>query len=161
MSGDSIASVTLTSTGSGAAAPVAAYDIVASDAVGTGLTNYTISYAPGSLTVTPATLSVIADAKTKVAGAIDPPLTFVANGFQVADTAAGVLSGALTRAAGETPGSYAIGRGTLAANANYTLAFTGSTFVITAPAPPPPPPVSRLRQSRRRRTRTATKSSSR
>ena len=50
-----------------------------------------------------------------------------------------MLSGALTRAAGEAPGSYSITQGTISANANYTIAFSGNTFVITA-APPPPPP---------------------
>ena len=127
--------------GPGAApgAAVGSYDIAPSAALGTGLTNYTISYASGTLTVRPATLLVAADPETKVAGAGDPPLTFVANGFQAGDTA-GVLTGALTRAAGETAGSYPISQGTLSANANYAIAFTGNTFVITAPAPPPPPP---------------------
>jgi len=43
------------------------------------------------------------------------------NGLQFTDTAAGVLSGSLTRAPGETvAGSpYAITQGTLAANSNY------------------------------------------
>jgi hypothetical protein len=40
----------------------------------------------------------------------------------------------LTRAAGETVGSYAITQGTLAANSNYTIAFTGSTLSITPAA---------------------------
>ena len=137
LNGDTVSSVTLTSAGAAAASPVAAYDIVPGAAVGTGLTNYTIGYASGRLTVTPAALSVSADATTKVAGAVDPPLTFVANGFQAGDTGAVVLTGALTRAPGEAPGSYPISQGTLAANANYTIAFTGSTLVITA-APPPP-----------------------
>ena len=140
VNGDTVDSVTLTTAGGTPAAAVASYDITPDAALGTGLTNYTISYVPGMLTVTPATLSVTADAKTKVAGTIDPPLTFVASGFQAADTAAAALTGTLTRAPGETAGSYAIGQGTLAANANYTIAFTGNTFVITAPPPPPPPP---------------------
>jgi hypothetical protein len=50
---------------------------------------------------------------------------------------AAVLTGALTRALGEAAGSYAISQGTLSANANYTIAFTGNTLVITAPPPPP------------------------
>jgi hypothetical protein len=51
---DSIASVTLTSTGAPAAAPVGTYPIVPSSAVGavgTVLTNYAITYANGTLTV--------------------------------------------------------------------------------------------------------------
>jgi len=138
LNADSVASVTLTTAGTAAGAPAGSYDIVPGAAVGTGLGNYTIAYANGTLTVTPAALSVAADAQTKVAGAIDPPLTFVASGFQAGDAAAAVLSGALTRAPGEAAGSYAITQGTLAANANYTIAFTGNAFVITAPPPPPP-----------------------
>ena len=49
------------------------------------------------------------------------------------------MTGALTRAAGEAPGTYAITQGTLAANLNYTMASTGNTLVITASPPPPPP----------------------
>jgi hypothetical protein len=139
VNGDTVASVTLTSAGSVSGAAAGVYDIVPSAALGTGLTNYLISYANGALAVTPAALSIAANAQTKVEGTLDPPLTFVASGFQAGDAAAGVLSGALTRAAGEAPGSYPITQGTLSANANYTIAFTGNTLVIT-PAPPPPPP---------------------
>src|SRR5439155_20221364 len=42
-----------------------------------------------------------------------------------------VLTGSLTRAAGEGVGSYAISQGSLAANANYTISFTGRTLSIT------------------------------
>src|SRR5260370_4697684 len=56
----------------------------------------------------------------------------MASGFQFTDTVASVLTGALTRAAGETvAGSpYAISQGTLAANSNYKIAFTGSSLAI-------------------------------
>jgi hypothetical protein len=138
LNADVVASVTLTSAGAAAATPAGSYDIVPSAALGTGLTNYAIRYVNGQLTVTPASLFVSADPKTKVAGAADPPLTFVANGFQAGDTASLVLTGALTRTPGEAPGSYAITQGALSANVNYTIALTGSTLVITAPPPPPP-----------------------
>ncbi len=60
VNGDAVTSVTLTSTGSAATATVAGspYPIVASAAVGTGLSNYTISYINGSLTVTQRVLTV-------------------------------------------------------------------------------------------------------
>ena len=50
---DSVASVTLSSTGAAATAAVngSPYAIIASSAVGSGLGNYTISYVNGSLTV--------------------------------------------------------------------------------------------------------------
>ena len=49
------------------------------------------------------------------------------------DTAATALSGQLARTTGETVsgGPYAITQGTLAADSNYTIAFTGSTLTIT------------------------------
>src|SRR6185436_19570411 len=100
LNADGVDSVTLTSAGEAAGAAVGSYDIVPSAALG----NYAITYANGALTVTPASLSVIADSQTKVGGSIDPPLTFTASGFQAGDTAA-VLTGSLARAAGETPGS--------------------------------------------------------
>ncbi|HUK07380.1 MAG TPA: MBG domain-containing protein, partial [Stellaceae bacterium] len=97
--------------------------------------NYSISFSnptPNSYVITPAALSVIANAQSKVYGSADPALTYAASGFQLGDTAGSVLTGALTRAPGETvAGPYAITQGTLAANSNYTLAFTGNVLTIT------------------------------
>ncbi len=99
--------------------------------------NYTIAFTGNTLTITPATLAVTASAQTKVYGSADPALTYAVNGLQFSDTAAGVLTGALTRVAGETVvGSpYAIQQGTLAANTNYALAYTGANLTITAATP--------------------------
>src|SRR4051812_32006494 len=83
------------------------------------------------ITVDKAPLTVIADQQTKIYGAPDPPLSFVANGFQGGDTAATALSGALAVELGSNVGSHAITLGTLAATANYTLAFTPSALEIT------------------------------
>ena len=94
--------------------------------------NYTISFTGHDLVIDPATLSIAADHKTKTYGAADPALTYVASGFQFGDTAATVLTGALARAAGENVGSYAISQGTLVANTNYTISFTGHDLVIEA-----------------------------
>src|SRR5215469_150587 len=57
--GDSVAGVTLSSGGTPAGATVAGspYAITASNAVGSGLSNYTINYVSGLLTVTPAVLN--------------------------------------------------------------------------------------------------------
>src|SRR5262249_7949881 len=87
-----------------------------------------------TLTVTPATLTVTAKPQTKVSGSADPALTYAASGLQLTDTAATVLSGFLTRDAGEAVGSYLIHQGTLAANGNYTLTFVGSVLYITSAA---------------------------
>ena len=68
MNGDSVDSVTLTSTGAVAAADAGDYDIVISDAVGTGLGNYTIQYQNGTLTVNKADLTVTANDDSKTEG---------------------------------------------------------------------------------------------
>src|SRR4029078_5083775 len=67
---DAVSGVTLTSAGALATAGVAGspYAIVASNATGTGLANYTISYLPGALSVTPATLALTALNQSKVYG---------------------------------------------------------------------------------------------
>ncbi len=99
--------------------------------------NYTITFTGSTLTITPATLTVTAEPETKVFGSADPTLAYTASGFQFSDTAATVLTGHLARAAGETvAGSpYAIGQGTLTANSNYTIHFTGSSLTITPATP--------------------------
>jgi hypothetical protein len=51
VNGNTVTSVTLTSTGAAAAAEDGSYAIVPSAAVGTGLSNYAITYVPGTLTV--------------------------------------------------------------------------------------------------------------
>jgi hypothetical protein len=104
--------------------------------------NYSLSFTGNSLAITPALLNVAADSQSKLFGVGDPTLTFgttglVSNaGLGIADTVDGVLSGALTRAAGESAlgGPYAITQGSLAAGTNYTLAFTASQLVITGSA---------------------------
>jgi hypothetical protein len=98
--------------------------------------NYVIAFTPSTLTITPAALVVVAQAKTKVYGDADPVLTYSASGFKFSDTAEYVLTGSLTRAEGETVlgGPYAIGQGTLAANTNYTISFTGAVLSITPKA---------------------------
>jgi len=94
--------------------------------------NYTIDFTGANFAITPATLTVVADPQSKVYGTSDPALSFVATGFQFSDTADGVLTGALSRTAGENVGNYAILQGSLVANANYTIDFTGANFAITA-----------------------------
>jgi hypothetical protein len=98
--------------------------------------NYTLAFTGNTLTVTPAPLTVTANAATKVYGAALPALTFAASGFVNGDTAGTALTGALatTATAASGAGSYPITQGTLAANANYTLAFTGNTLTVTPAA---------------------------
>ncbi|GFO70066.1 hypothetical protein GMLC_36450 [Geomonas limicola] len=99
-----------------------------------------------TVTVNKATLTVIANSQTKVYGAADPTLSYIFSGLANGDSA-GVISGALTRAAGESVagGPYAIGQGTLAAGNNYQISFTGANLTITRATPAlswlPPYPV--------------------
>ncbi|TAN50020.1 MAG: hypothetical protein EPN21_09975, partial [Methylococcaceae bacterium] len=94
-----------------------------------GSRNYRIAYQGADLTITPASLSVIANAQSKVYGDADPALSYSAKGFVNGETAA-VLSGSLARAAGENAGRYAIGLGTLS-DGNYRIAFQSAALAIT------------------------------
>jgi hypothetical protein len=95
--------------------------------------NYTLTFTPSTFTITPYAISVTADPQTRVYGVADPTLTYTYSPLTNGDTAAGVFSGALVRAGGNTvAGSpYAITQGTLTSNSNYTISFTPSTLSIT------------------------------
>jgi len=82
------------------------------------------------LTVKKATLNIVAEAKSKIYGTTDPPLTYQASGFVNADTD-GVLSGSLTRTIGENAGTHLIEQGTLLAGNNYDIAYISADFDIT------------------------------
>jgi filamentous hemagglutinin family protein len=92
--------------------------------------NYTVTYTPGLFAITPAQLTLTAAAQTKVYGTTDPSLTFGATGFVNGDTAS-ILTGALSRAAGENVGSYAIAQGGVSAGSNYTIVYNGANLSIT------------------------------
>ncbi|BBI99571.1 hypothetical protein FGKAn22_12640 [Ferrigenium kumadai] len=96
--------------------------------------NYTIAYTGSSLGITPAALTVSANATGKLEGGVDPLLTYMVAGLKFTDTAATTLSGALSRVAGETAGTYPISQGTLALlSTNYTMSYVPANFTITAP----------------------------
>jgi hypothetical protein len=80
--------------------------------------------------IAPASLAIAADNQAKTIGSGDPALTYQASGFMGSDSAAVVLSGALTRDPGDAIGAYPIRQGTLGANSNYTIAFTTGTLTI-------------------------------
>jgi hypothetical protein len=104
------------------------YAITASGAVDP---DYAITYAAGALAITPATLVVTADSKSKVYGQANPALTASYGGFVNGDTAA-ALSGspALDTTAGQysAPGAYPItvASGTLA-DPDYAFRFVNGT----------------------------------
>ncbi|MBD1362329.1 cadherin-like beta sandwich domain-containing protein [Mucilaginibacter sp. ZT4R22] len=90
--------------------------------------NYTLNFTGANLTIGKKTVNVTADAKTKSFGDSDPALTYTADALASGDS----FSGAITRAAGESFGTYAISQGTLAVSnsSNYTLNFTGANLTI-------------------------------
>jgi hypothetical protein len=76
-----------------------------------------------------ASLTVTADNKSKLEGAVDPALTYTHGSLQGSDTNA-VFSGALSRASGESVTTYAINQNTLSAGGNYSISYTAGTFTI-------------------------------
>ncbi len=107
---------------------------------GSAAANYTLAGATGSVTISPATLTVSADNKSKVYGAADPLLTASYSGF-VNGEGQGVLSGSpalsttatVSSAVDGNPYPITVAAGTLSA-ANYTFRFVDGTLtVIKAP----------------------------
>ena len=88
------------------------YTITASGAVDT---DYTISYVAGTLTVTPAALTITADNQTKVYGAALPTLTASYSGFVNGDTSASLTT-----------------QPTLTTTATASSHVAGSPYTITA-----------------------------
>src|SRR5262249_43534718 len=134
VNGDTAASLTTAptvTTTATAASGVGSYPITASGAVAA---NYTISYVSGTLTVTPATLTMTADDKTRSYGAANPALTVKYTGFVNGDTAASVMTPpSVTTSA--TPAS-AVGSYPITASGavapNYTISYAAGTLTVTA-----------------------------
>ncbi|GHT67330.1 hypothetical protein FACS189452_04840 [Bacteroidia bacterium] len=93
----------------------------------------TTTTATVALTVSKATLTITPrTGQSKVVGTPDPAYTYDTDGWKGSDGAS-LLTGALTRTAGDTVGAYAITQGMLTeTSGNYTITFTaGITFAIT------------------------------
>ena len=138
VSGDSVASATLASAGAAASAAPGAYAIVPSAATGSGLSNYTITYVNGTLTVAPAALTITANNQTKVYGAALPVLTASYSGFINGDTASSLntqptLSTTATASSHVSGSPYGITAGG-AADPDYTISYVPGTLTVT-PAP--------------------------
>ncbi len=136
---DTVTSVGLASAGAPATATVAGspYPITPSAAVGTGLSNYTIAYVAGALTVTPAPLTVTATDRTKTYGqaVIFAGTEFSVSGLLGTDTVTSVsLASAGAAATATVAGSpYAITPSAAvgAGLANYTIAYVAGALTVT------------------------------
>ncbi|MGI6344776.1 MAG: MBG domain-containing protein [Bacillota bacterium] len=97
---------------------------------------YDIIFESGLFTINRRPLTVTADAKQKYAGSADPALTWRISGGSLVGSDS--LSGQLSREVGESIGTYAIDRGTIAAGSNYLLTFVPANLsIIARPATPP------------------------
>lgn len=130
VNGDNASKLTTTPTVTTTAissSPAGAYPITPS---GADDPNYSITYTSGTLTINPAALQVTANPQTKAYGSPDPVLTYGVSGLVNGDNAS-IVTGSLTRTAGENVGTYPITQGTLSAGNNYSIAYTGNYLTIT------------------------------
>jgi hypothetical protein len=136
VNGDTASSLTTPpalSTTATAASPVGSYSITAS---GAASPNYTIIYAGGTLTVSPAALTITAANASKLYGAALPALTASYSGFVNGDTASSLttppaLSTAATAAS--LVGTYPI-TASGAASANYSITYASGTLTVSQAA---------------------------
>ncbi|MFC6244961.1 MBG domain-containing protein [Flavobacterium psychroterrae] len=134
LNGDTEANLTTPptiSTTADIASAVGTYPITAIGAVGA---NYTISYVAGTLTVTPALLTITADDKNKVYGDANPTLTASYSGFVNSDNEASLSTApTITTTANATSpvGSYPITVNG-AISSNYTISYVDGTLLVTS-----------------------------
>ena len=135
-----ITGVSLTSSGAAATATVAEspYAIVPSNAVGTGLDNYAITYTAGMLAINPAPLTIVADSESISFGGSVPALTASYVGFVNGNTPA-ILTTPLqlaTSATSNSPaGTYAITIGG-ASSPDYAISYLGGNVTVDPYVPP-------------------------
>jgi hypothetical protein len=110
--------------------------ILASSASGTGLSNYSITYVDGTLTINKATLTVTADNKSKTYGDANPTLTYTITGYKNSEnaTSAGITGAAAISTLADqssSVGSYTItsAANNLAAN-NYQFTYVDGTLTV-------------------------------
>jgi len=109
--------------------------------------NYTLAFDNGTLTVTPASLWVVADSYSRPVNQANPPFGYTLNGFVNGDGPLSAITGAasccITSASLSSPaGDYTIviTQGTLAAkNGNYTFALVNGVLIVYNPNNPNDP----------------------
>ena len=118
------------------ASPVNTYVISSAQGGLTSPLGYTLNFTDGTLTVTPAALTITADDKAKIYGDSNPALTATYAGFKLTDDATD-LTGTLDLATAATDssnvGHYAITPSGVTSG-NYTITFTDGDLEITPAA---------------------------
>ncbi len=140
---DAVTSVTLSSTGSGATATVAGspYDITATAAVGTGLTNYTITYKVGHLTINKAALVITAHNMSKTFGqtVTFDGTEFTANGLVNGDAVTTVklasVGAAATAKVANSPYSITASAAEGTGLGNYAITYVSGTLTVNQATP--------------------------
>ena len=99
------------------------------DAVQNG---YNVVYETGNFEITPATVTVRADNKTKKYGDDDPEFTAIVSGLKNNDTAA-VLNYSFSREEGENVGTYAITPAGDASQGNYNVVYENTGMLKITP----------------------------
>ncbi len=136
VNGDTASSLTTPvtlGTSATASSPIGTYTITAS---GAAYTNYSISYVSGTLTVTPAALTITANDTNKVYGAELPTFTASYSGFVNGDTASSLTTPVTlgTSATASSPiGTYTI-TASGAAYTNYSISYVSGTLTVTPAA---------------------------
>ncbi|MBB2170277.1 MBG-2 domain-containing protein, partial [Gluconacetobacter aggeris] len=129
---DTVSGVTLATTATGAST-VGRYGITASAAQGSGLTNYAVTYQPGTLTIDPAALTVTALNQTSTYGQTPVLGTakFSTSGLVNGDTVSGVIL-ATTATGASTVGNYGITASAAQGSglANYAVTYQPGTLTI-------------------------------
>jgi MBG domain (YGX type) len=112
-----------------ATSPVGSYPINCS---GLTSTNYTLNYAPGTLTVTPATLTITAPNASRIWGFANPVFTPTATGLVTPPDTLASLGVSCTSPATATSaiGRYAITCSGVT-SANYTVGYVAGTLTVT------------------------------
>lgn len=134
VNGDTIGHVDLASGGAAATANAGTYAINGSNATGTGLGNYDISYAPGLLTINKAGLIITADDQTKTYGNwfLFNGTEFTTSGLVNNDKVWLVGLGSLGQLPGANVGNYdiylggALGKGL----SNYDISYVKGTLTV-------------------------------
>ena len=91
--------------------------------------NYNLTFIKGTFTISVRDITVTADDQGKTYGDADPALTYqITSGSLVGSDS---FTGAISRVAGESVGTYDIEQGTLALSSNYNLTFIKGTFTIS------------------------------
>lgn len=137
IAGDQVSGVDLTSLGSVFNAGVGNYAIAASNAQGTGLGNYDITYGNGTLTIDKAALTITASDASKTAGQVATLSGFTTAGLVAGDQVSGVSLASSGAGAGAAAGNYAI----VASNAlgsglaNYDITYVDGLLTVTGTLP--------------------------